>query len=203
MNRRIIKRAGALLLTLSAAVCCSVILRRKESADAPLSKRRGRRTEKNEEAARRAAALSAVADGIKEYATDFDGLYESLYQAAQNREMFSTEAYEEWCDRAGQSEDEAFKSAFESLFAKADIEDEALCREKYLLLLDCIAAAGIARDRDSKLFCVADERMHQAYMETEGQKPQIGAAYTVIKAAWLSGEKVIEYGVVMPGELNV
>lgn len=203
MNRRVIKRAGGLLLTLSAAVCCSVILRRRESADSPLSKWKIRHTEQNEVAARREAVLSAVADGIKKYAADFDGLYESLYQAAQNQERFSTEAYEEWCDRAGQSDDEGFRNAFESLFTKTDMENEVLCREKYLLLLDCIATAGITRDRDSKLFCAADERMHQAYMETAGQKPQIGAAYTVIKAAWLSGEKVIEYGVVMPGELNV
>ena len=49
----------------------------------------------------------------------------------------------------------------------------------------------------------ADEIMQLAYVEAGNRKPQIGAEYTVIKAAWLSGEKVIEYGMVMPGTVRI
>ena len=118
-------------------------------------------------------------------------------------QIFSTDAYQEWCDRAGQMHDEAFRTAFDAVFSKSDIEDEALCREKYTLLLGCIGDAGITRDRNSGVCCVADEIMQLAYVEAGNQKPQIGTEYTVIKAAWLSGEKVIEYGMVMPGTVSI
>lgn len=147
--------------------------------------------------------LSAVADGIKKYSAEFDGLYEALFQAAQNRQTFSTEAYEEWCDRVGQLDDEAFRNVFEHLFAKADIEDETRCRENYSLLLDCIAMAGITRDRDIGMHCEADENMHRSYIVTDGQKPVTGATYTVIKSAWINDTKVIEYGTLIPGTINI
>ena len=188
------KWTGILLLTATAA-CCGVLL---------MKKRQGLRKERETEAPQcDAGDLSAIADGIKRYAAEFDGLYEGLYQAVQNLQIFSTDAYQEWCDRVGQMHDEAFRSAFDAVFSKADIESEALCREKYALLLNCIGEAGITRDRSSGECCAADETMQRAYVETGGQKPQPGAEYTVIKAAWLSGEKVIEYGMVMPGTVSI
>ena len=194
MNGSAIKWTGILLLTATAS-CCGVLL---------MKKRQQTQKECETEAPQHDAAdLSAIADGIKKYAAEFDGLYEGLYQAAQSLQVFSTDAYQEWCDRAGQMHDETFQTAFDTVFSKSDIEDETLCREKYTLLLGCIGDAGITRDRNSGVCCVADEIMQLAYVEAGNQKPQIGAEYTVIKAAWLSGEKVIEYGLVMPGTVSI
>ena len=194
MNGSAIKWTGILLLTATAA-CCGVLLMKKRQ-------RTGDACEK-ETMQHHAADLTAITDGIKKYAAEFDGLYEGLYQAAQSMQVFSTDAYQEWCDRAGQMHDEAFRTAFDAVFSKSDIEDEALCREKYTLLLGCIGDAGITRDRNIGVCCVADEIMQLAYVEAGNQKPQIGTEYTVIKAAWLSGEKVIEYGMVMPGTVSI
>lgn len=176
----LIIKTGIFLAAVSAAAYCGAAFYGKSGA-----RRKGRRTNENDGTAR-----TVVADGIRKYAAEFDGLYESLYQAEQNRQIFTTEAYEEWCGRVGQLEDAAFERAFRSLFDKSDIEDEARCRVKFSLLLDCIAAAGITRDRDSGLCCAADESLRRAYLEMEQKQPQLGSTYTVIKAAWLSGERV-------------
>jgi len=194
MSGSALKWTGILLLTATAA-CCSVLLMKK--------RQRTHKVCETEALQHDSADLSAIADGIKKYAAEFDGLYEGLYQAAQALQVFSTDAYQEWCDRAGQMHDEAFRTAFDAVFSKSDIEDEALCREKYTLLLGCIGDAGITRDRSSGVCCAADETMQLAYIEAGNQKPQIGAEYTVIKAAWLSGETVIEYGMVMPGTVSI
>ncbi len=194
MSGSAIKWTGILLLTATAA-CCGVLLMK-------IRQRTGKACEK-ESLQHHATDLTTIADGIKKYAADFDGLYEGLYQAAQTLQVFSTDAYQEWCDRVGQMHDEAFRTAFDAVFSKSDIEDASLCREKYALLLDCIGDAGITRDRSSGVCCVADETMQRAYVEAGNQKPRIGAEYTVIKAAWISGEKVIEYGMVMPGTVSI
>lgn len=193
MNASAVKWTGILLLT--AAACCGVLLMK--------NRRRTEKACKKEMPQDNAADLAAIAAGIKKYAAEFDGLYEGLYQASQSLQVFSTDAYQEWCDRAGQMYDETFRTAFGTVFSKADIENEALCREKYALLLNCIGDAGIARDRSSGECCAADETMQRAYIEAGNHKPQIGAEYTVIKAAWLSGDKVIEYGMVMPGTVSI
>ena len=145
------------------------------------------------------AALAAVSDGIGQHAAAFDGLYESLYQSAQNRQMFVTDAYQEWCNRVGQLHDQAFQAAFDRFFSERDLENEPFCRKQYALLLRCIDAAGICRNRDSGMNCTADETLCRAYVEAGSQQPQLGSTYTVLKSAWICGEKVIEYGLVMPG----
>lgn len=194
MNGSAIKWTCILLLA-AAATCCGILLMKKRQ-----------QTQKGcekEVPQYDATDLTAITDGIKKYAAEFDGLYEGLYQAAQSLQVFSTDAYQEWCDRAGQMHDETFRTAFDTVFSKADIESETLCREKYALLLNCIGDAGITRDRNSGECCAADETMQRAYVEAGNQKPQIGAEYTVIKAAWLSGDKVIEYGMVMSGTVSI
>ena len=193
MNGSAIKWTGILLLA-AAAACCGVLR---------MKKRQSHKEREKEAAQYDAADLTAITNGIKKYAAEFDGLYEGLYQAAQSLQIFSTDAYQEWCDRVGQMHDETFRTAFGNVFSKADIESESLCREKYGLLLNCIADAGITRDRSSGECCAADETMQRAYVEAGNQKPQLGAAYTVIKAAWLSGDKVIEYGMVMSGTVSI
>ena len=192
MNGSAIKWTGILLL--AAAACCGVLR---------MKKRQSHKEREKEAAQYDAADLTAITNGIKKYAAEFDGLYEGLYQAAQSLQIFSTDAYQEWCDRAGQMQDETFQTAFGNVFSKADIESETLCREKYGLLLSCIADAGITRDRSSGECCAADETKQRAYVVAGEKKPQLGAAYTVIKAAWLSGDKVIEYGMVMSGTVSI
>ena len=189
MNRKHMKKTGIVLLAVSLSAGIGLLVRKGVS-----SKKR-----RTEEKRTHDKALSAVVKGIRAHAADFDGLYEGLYQSAQHRGSCSTDAYQEWCDRVGQLEDEPFRIAFQSLFSKADIEDEAFCREQYQQLLDCVLAAGIERDRDSGLTCTADETLRLAYVAADGQKPETGLEYTVVKAAWLSGEKVLEYGLVMTG----
>lgn len=194
MNGSAIKWTCILLLT-AAATCCGVLMMK--------NRQRTQKVCEKEVPQYDATDLTVITDGIKKYAAEFDGLYEGLYQAAQSLQIFSTDAYQEWCDRAGQMHDEIFRTAFDTVFSKADIESETLCREKYALLLNCIGEAGITRDRGNGECCTADETMQRAYVEAGNQKPQIGAEYTVIKAAWLSGEKVIEYGMVMSGTVNI
>lgn len=187
MNRKHIKKPGIVLLAVSLTTGIGLLIRRGVS----LKKRRA------EERRIRDEALSVVSVGIRTHAVDFDGLYEGLYQSVQRHDFCSTDAYQEWCDRVGQSEDELFHSAFQGLFSKADVENEAFCREQHQQLLDCVLAAGIERDRDSGLTCTADESLRLAYVAADGQKPEIGLEYTIVKAAWLSGGKVIEYGLVV------
>ena len=194
MKRALIK-AGFALLAVSAAAYCEVILRRQKRNCSPC---KWENTSAAADASAHQDAISTVADGIKKYAGEFDGLYEGLYQAAKNQQMFSTDAYEEWCSRAAQMEDDSFRSAFCGLFRKSDGMNEVRCRQKYQLLLDCVAAAGIIRDRDCGLSCLADDSLRLAYVGAEGKPPQMGARCTVIKPAWISGEKVVEYGIAFP-----
>ncbi len=190
MHGLIAKWAGGMALAACAAGCGVLLWRRLRP--------RGERPPAPDD-----AVPAAIADGIRRHAEAFDGLFEGLYQAAQIQGTFSAEAYSEWCDRVDQLGDAPFQRAFSSLFSKADAQDEARCRAKYRLLLRCIAEAGIVRDRDRGPCCQADETMHRAYLEVGGGKPQIGVGYTVIKAAWLRGGTVIEYGMVMPGAVSL
>lgn len=167
-------KIGALTAAAAAATVCGVILKRR-SVD------RDR----------------VISEGIRKNASVFDGLYEGLFQAARNREMFSTDAYEEWCDRAAQLEDEAFSAAFASAFSKRDIADELRCRGKFDRLLAYIAQASILRERENGTVYVADETMHAAYRTIDGSELTIGSEYSVLTSAWISGKKVIEYGMVM------
>ncbi len=145
-----------------------------------------------------APQIEDVVKGLRTYAADFDGLYESLYLASKNKNELSTEAYREWCDRVSQSADDKFKSAFTVLFPREAIQDESRCRKAYSLLLDCLSKADITRTDESKQMCVADENMCRRYLNIDGQKPKVGVSYTVLKAAWISETKVVEYGMLMP-----
>lgn len=193
MKRAFIK-AGALLM-FSAAACCGVVLRRRKRT---CSLCKWKNTSVAVDASAHKDTILRVTAGINKYASEFDGLYEGLYQAAKNQQMFSTDAYEEWCSRAEQIEDESFRNAFCRLFRKSDSMDEVCCRQKYQLLLACIAAAGIIRNRDCGLSCLADDSLRIAYVGTEGKPPRMGERYTVIKPAWVSDEKVVEYGIAFP-----
>jgi len=189
------KKKGIMLLTLSLAAGCAAFLGSRKRA-VPYIQRRARRADPRKE------ALAEVAAGIREYADTFDGLYEGLYQAAHNQRFFSTDAYEEWCGRVGQLEEGPFREAFERLFSQSDVEEETLCREKYLLLLRGIDLAGITRERENNISCEADEAMCRAYVGADGQELRVGNVYTILKSAWVSGEKVIEYGMAAPGVLE-
>ena len=184
MTAAVLKWTGAILLAASATAVGILLLQKKKTNDTT-------------------AVCSTIAEGIKQNAAEFDGLYEGLYQAARNKQVFSTDAYVEWCERVEQMESSEFHEAFASRFTKADIENEQACREKYEQLLHCIELSGIARDRESGAVCAADETMCRAYVEAGGQKPELGNEYTVIKAAWLSGQQVIEYGMVLQGALDI
>ena len=151
----------------------------------------------------RSAARDAVTEGIACHAKEYDGLYEGLYQARKNRAQLYTDAYEEWCDRTEQSEDEFFRAAFRRLFSKEDIRDETRCRMAFETLLACVAEAGVTRDRDSGLVITADEQLSNAYISMDGAKPHIGSPYTVLKPAWLADGRVVEFGIVMPGIKDV
>lgn len=169
------------------------------AACAYLLKRRGRsgRSEGGSAGAEQ-ELFPVIAAGICEHAGIFDGLYESLFQAAHDQALFSTEAYEEWCDRASQVESEAFRSAFAQIFSKEDLADEPLCRKKMEMLLSCIQRANIHRERESGASYPADEMMSRAYLTIDGSRMEHGAAYTVMKSAWVCGSRVVEYGVLLP-----
>ncbi len=181
---------GALLA--SAAVICAVFLKNRLDA----ARSRGRKDSASAQLSQELA--SAVADGIREHAPAFDGLYEALYQADRDKEAFSTDAYEEWCIRAEHLKDEAFSAAFRTLFSQSDIADESLCRKKFDGLLDCIARAGIFRMQEKGATYTADRAMRQAYQSIDGGKLEIGAEYTVVKSAWGSDTGTVEYGMAQP-----
>lgn len=183
-----VKIKGAIALTVVLAACYAAV-RYREKRTAP-------------SAAGPASDLDAAAEGIKKHAEDFDGLYESLYQAGCSRQRYFTDAYEEWCDRAERSGDERFRRAFGALFSKEDTADETLCRERFGLLLSAVDRAGIVRERESRRAYRADEAMCRAYVSTDGQPIRPGETYTVIRSAWVSGGKVIEYGMAAPGEMS-
>ena len=197
MSGLIVKQAGIALLAASAVLCGTALVRIGRKA-VRRRKAAGDRAETPPQAVREQSA--AVADGIRKYAAEFDGLYESAYQAARDRRTLSTEAYEEWCGRAAQLGDAAFAGAFGSLFALTDIEDEARCRERYDLLLECVDRAGIRRDRECGQTCQADDGMRRAYAAADGKPPRNDAVYTVLKPAWTCGDKVIEHGIAVPAQ---
>lgn len=123
----------------TAAAACAYLLKRREKFGKIADRKAGAAQE----------IFPVIAAGISENAGIFDGLYESLFQAVRNQDLFSTEAFEEWCDRVGQLKDEAFCSAFAQTFSKRDIADEALCRKKMEQLLSCVERADIHRERQS------------------------------------------------------
>lgn len=140
-----------------------------------------------------------IVNGIKDNSEVFDGLYEGLFQAVRNREMYFHDAYEEWCFRADHLDNEAFRTAFAEKFSEQDIANEWLCRNKMDILLSCIGCAGIIRERENGKSYIADEAMCRAYLTINGGKPDTDKEYTVLKSAWInSGNKVIEYGMVIP-----
>lgn len=140
-----------------------------------------------------------LAAGIQRNAAEFDGLYESLYQADKLTEAFSTDAFEEWCDRVEQLAGEPqFAAAFRSGFRKSDLENEAKGRKKIRELLRIIEKAGVVRHAGARTACRADETVRNAYFCADGSKPKIDVQYTIIKSAWILGNKVIEYGMVIP-----
>lgn len=143
--------------------------------------------------------VQIIANGIKENSAVFDGLYEGLFQAARNLELFSSEAYEEWCFRANHLDNEIFRTAFDKNFSELDIANERLCRKKMNSLLSCIECAGIIRERENGKAYIADNAMCCAYLTINGGNPEVGKEYTVLKSAWINNsDKVIEYGMVMP-----
>jgi len=181
----------AAIVVAAAVVACGIILYKKKGL-LPFGKRKDRQPgEEN--------AAKAIAAGIQNHAELFDGLYEGLYQAVNNRDLFMTDAYAEWCARVAQTGDVPFQDAFSGLFTKANLEDEPLCRNKMERLLGFIADAGMVRERENKTVYTADEAMHKAYFDESGGKPEVGKEYTVIKSAWVNGEQVVEYGMVMSG----
>ncbi len=177
-------KLGGVLAAGAAAVCCGIVLHRKWREN------------------NKARLFQRAVEGIREHAEDFDGLFESLYQSEKNHSYYSVDSYLEWCARVEQSGDEAFAAAFAEFFNAADTETEALAREKFALLLTCIDTAGITRERESERAYIADDMLCAAYVGLGDKKPEPGETYTVVKSAWLSGEKVIEYGMVLPGEYS-
>lgn len=149
------------------------------------------------------ALLPVIAAGISENAPIFDGLYESLFQAAHDVSRFSSEAYEEWCDRVEQLDDDAFCGAFARLFCKQDIAEEALCRKNMQTLLLCIELAEIHRERESGASYPADAMLRRAYLTMDASRVEPDSTYTVIKSAWVCGDRVIEYGMLLPAGTNL
>lgn len=180
------------VLAASTVMMCAVFLKNKLDA----AKSWGRQDNAPAELPRELA--SVIADGIQRHAPAFDGLYEGLLQAARNKTVFSTDAYEEWCIRAEHLADEDFSTAFCAVFSQSDIADERLCRKKFDSLLACIAQAGIFRMQENGAAYIADHAMCQAYQSIDGGKLEIGEEYTVLKSAWVSDTRTIEYGMAKP-----
>lgn len=183
-------KIGAVAVT--AAAACAYLLKRREKS--------GKTAERKADAAQE--LFPVIAAGISENAGIFDGLYESLFQAVRNQDLFSTEAFEEWCDRVGQLKDEAFCSAFAQTFSKRDIADEPLCRKKMEQLLSCVERADIHRERENGASYPADEAMCRAYLTIDESKMELGTEYTVVKSAWVRKDTVIEYGMLMRTATN-
>lgn len=144
---------------------------------------------------RRAKASKIIAQGIRNNAGHYDGLYEGLYQTLEHPQPLCTDAYQEWCDRVALIQDPAFQEAFAARFRKTDIEDPKGCLEKHRQLLTLVNQAGIRRHWAGTT--VADEEICKYYYDITGQKPQLGGSYQTIKAAWTMDGKVVEYGMVM------
>lgn len=136
---------------------------------------------------------------IRAYAAEFNGLYEGLYQAANNPAVRTADAYEEWCDRVDQIGD-PFARAFRQTYSRTDPSDETRYRRNLAELLRAINAAGIRRDREAGETFTADEALSKAYLGHDGGTPRPGAACTVIKPAWLCADKVIEQGLVIQAQ---
>ena len=169
------------VLAAAAAAACSAVLEQRRRAS------RARRE-----------LLGAIARGIGAHAPVFDGLYEGLYQAAQEETSFFTDAYQEWCQRAAHLEDQDFRLAFAQAFSPEDTEDEALCRSKYRQLLHCIGAAGIVRLHESGSTQTGESGLQDAYYlvgGTDGEtRPETGVLYTVLASAWVKDGAVVEHG---------
>lgn len=178
-------------LAASGAVLMGMLLRQKKK------KATLRLFTEHREPAAEADPMETIAEGIAKNAHVFEGLYEALFQAERNRQLLIRDAYEEWCTRAQQLEDRTFAEAFAQVFSCADLDEEDLCREKFRLLLECIQQAGILRERENGTVDTADEKMCLAYRAVDGHVVEAGMPYTVLTSAWIKGDKVIEYGMVM------
>lgn len=177
---------GVLILLAAAGTAVLIILTCQKKKQTPTQLERKASPEED-----------VIVKGIRNHAADYDGLYESLYQAAYNQSEVCTDAYQEWCDRTGQSSDTPFRDAFCACFQKEDIRNSGLCVQKHKHLLELISRAGIQRDRNTGDTCIADEQVCGCYIDIMGQKPSTNQEYKIIKAAWTRDEKVIEYGMVM------
>lgn len=144
----------------------------------------------------------SIASGIQIHSDEFDGLYEGIYQSAENSGECSTDAYIEWCDRVEQISDEAFRRSFFTVFSKSDAGDKKLFGKKASVLLDCISKAEIVRIHERGDCCTADEELLKSFVCLDGQKPKLGGFYTVLRPAWINSEETVEYGLLVEGTVG-
>ena len=142
------------------------------------------------------ADMDTVVRGLRENPEAYEGLYESLYLAATGSQT-DLEAYGEWCERAKMSGDEAFASAFTSVFTLSDPDDGALVKQRLNLLLKAVGEAGVRRDAETGELRICSAEDTAKYQSANGAVME-GKRYRIMKPAWVSGTKTIEPGLAAP-----
>lgn len=143
------------------------------------------------------ASTSDIAMGIRLHAYEFNGLYEALYQSMMNTQFISNDAYFEWCDRVELLADNDFRTLFREQFGKDFADDPNVRRARFSLLMRYIYDAGLSRRGEIGERVVVNSQNASWYLDKAGNRPALGTQGSVIKAAWLLDENVVEQGMLM------
>lgn len=140
--------------------------------------------------------LKIVADGLKERAGSFTGLYEPIYQVSRGAAKFASPAFGEWCLRVeNMGSDDPFSRVFLALFSGDQTWDQTVIIQRAGLMVHCFAMAGVIRDDRRTL--IADADTEEWYSSWDGEDLSTGETYQVKKPCWVYKKQLMERGLLI------
>jgi len=187
--------AVVLGIVTTAAIVAAVVIKRKKGKAEIQSEEKYKAPVAEEKTAHEEKPVAdentqLIADGIRKNAGSFNGLYEGVFQIAQNSGNADSDAIDEWKIRVGNMNDnDDFKTAVLNLLDTGDLASRAV------RLLECIELAGIKRADETEY--AFEMNVSTKYVCLSGNNLDRGTLCTVLKPYWYMDSKVIEQGCII------